>query len=57
MNKDITEIAIAQVAAIGISISEVEQWLQITSLILAVSFGVYKWYQEIKRISDSKKNK
>tara|TARA_R100001244_G_scaffold132173_1_gene107404 strand:+ start:671 stop:838 length:168 start_codon:yes stop_codon:yes gene_type:complete len=54
MNKDITEIAIAQVAAISISISDAEQWLQMTSLILAVTFGMYKWYQEIRKIRKKK---
>jgi EamA domain-containing membrane protein RarD len=54
MDKNSTEVAIAQIAALSISVSDVQLWLQLTSLILAVSFGTYKWYKEIKKIKDSK---
>jgi ABC-type nickel/cobalt efflux system permease component RcnA len=54
MDKNSTEVAIAQIAALSISVSDVQLWLQLTSLILAVSFGAYKWYKEIKKIKDSK---
>lgn len=50
MDKATTEVSIAQLAALGISFTEVEQWLQMASLILAVSFGLYRWYIEIKKI-------
>ena len=54
MDKNATEVAVAQVAALSISISDVQLWLQMASLILAVSFGIYKWYKEIKNIKNSK---
>lgn len=54
MDKNTTEVAVAQIAAISISMSDVEGWLQMTSLVLAVSFGIYKWYKEIKHIKNSK---
>jgi EamA domain-containing membrane protein RarD len=49
MDKHTTEMAIAQVAAIGLSMSDVEQWLRITSLVIAISFGVYKWVEKITK--------
>tara|TARA_R100001369_G_C3273653_1_gene160553 strand:+ start:68 stop:226 length:159 start_codon:yes stop_codon:yes gene_type:complete len=52
MDRHTTEMAITQVAAIGLSLSSVEQWLRITSLVLAVSFGIYKWVDKL-----TKKNK
>jgi len=54
MDKNSTEVAVAQIAAISISMSDVEGWLQMASLILAVSFGIYKWYKEIQKIKNSK---
>jgi len=52
MDKHTTELALAQVAAIGLSLSDVEQWLRILSLLVAISFGLFKWGIEI-----NKKNK
>ena len=49
MDKAVTEVGLAQIMALSVSLANVEQWLQILSLILAVSFGVYKWYVEIKK--------
>tara|TARA_B110000285_G_scaffold48440_1_gene54863 strand:- start:76 stop:234 length:159 start_codon:yes stop_codon:yes gene_type:complete len=49
MDKHTTEMAIAQVAAIGLSMSDVEQWLRITSLVIAISFGVYKWIEKLTK--------
>ena len=54
MDKNSTEVAVAQIAAISISMSDIEGWLQMASLILAVSFGIYKWYKEIQKIKNSK---
>jgi ABC-type nickel/cobalt efflux system permease component RcnA len=54
VDKNATEVAVAQIAAISISMSDVQLWLQMASLILAVSFGIYKWYKEIKNIKNSK---
>jgi len=50
MDKATTEVGLAQLMALGVSIADVEQWLQITSLVLAVSFGAYKWFVEIRKI-------
>jgi len=54
MDKAATEVGVAQVMALSVSIADVEQWLQITSLVLAVTFGIYKWYKEIRKIKDKK---
>ncbi len=42
MDRNTTEVAIAQITALGLSFSDVEESLQITSLVLAVTFGIYK---------------
>lgn len=55
MDRNTTEVAIAQLTAIGLSLSDVEQSLQITSLILAVTFGIYKWVAEIIKIKNKRK--
>tara|TARA_B110000090_G_scaffold159300_1_gene175508 strand:- start:373 stop:531 length:159 start_codon:yes stop_codon:yes gene_type:complete len=49
MDKHTVEMGIAQVTAIGLSMSDVEQWLRITSLVIAISFGVYKWVEKITK--------
>ena len=54
MDKNSTEVAVAQIAAISISMADVVVWMQLTSLLLAVSFGIYKWYKEIQKIKNSK---
>jgi len=54
MDKNSTEVAVAQIAAISISLADVVVWMQLTSLLLAVSFGIYKWYKEIQKIKNSK---
>lgn len=55
MDRNTTEVAIAQLTAIGLSLSDVEQSLQITSLVLAVTFGIYKWVAEIIKIKNKRK--
>ena len=55
MDRNTTEVAIAQITAIGLSMSDVEQSLQITSLVLAVTFGIYKWVAEIIKIRNNSK--
>ena len=50
MDKATTEVGLAQLMALSVSIADVEQWLQIASLILAVSFGLYKWFVEIRKL-------
>jgi len=49
MDRQTIEIGVAQFAAIGLSLSSVEQWLRITSLVLAVSFGAYKWIEKLTK--------
>lgn len=48
MDKNTIEIGFAQVMAIGLSLSDVEQWLRILSLCLAISFGIYKWVEKLR---------
>ena len=55
MDRNTTEVAIAQFTAIGLSLSDVEQSLQITSLVLAVTFGIYKWVAETIKIKNKRK--
>ena len=47
MDRHTTEMAVTQIAEIGLSLSSVEQWLRITSLVIAISFGVYKWVDKL----------
>jgi|14BtaG_2_1085337.scaffolds.fasta_scaffold05416_4 EamA domain-containing membrane protein RarD len=55
MDRNTTEVAIAQITALGVSLSDVEESLQITSLVLAVTFGIYKWVAEIIKIRNKRK--
>jgi EamA domain-containing membrane protein RarD len=55
MDRNTTEVAIAQITALGVSLSDVEESLQITSLVLAVTFGTYKWVAEIIKIRNKRK--
>jgi len=55
MDRNTTEVAIAQFTALGLSLSDVEESLQITSLVLAVTFGAYKWVAEIIKIRNNSK--
>jgi len=55
MDRSSTEVAIAQFTALGLSFSDVEESLQITSLVLAVTFGIYKWVAEIIKIRNKSK--
>ena len=55
MDRNTTEVAIAQFTALGVSLSDVEESLQITSLVLAVTFGIYKWVAEIIKIKNKRK--
>lgn len=55
MDRNTTEVAITQITALGVSLSDVEESLQITSLVLAVTFGTYKWVAEIIKIKNKRK--
>mgnify|MGYP005991495869 CR=1 FL=1 len=57
MDRNTTEVAIAQITALGVSLSDVEESLQITSLVLAVTFGIYKWVAEIIKIKNKRKGR
>jgi EamA domain-containing membrane protein RarD len=57
MDRNTTEVAIAQFTALGVSLSDVEESLQITSLVLAVTFGIYKWVAEIIKIKNKRKGR
>jgi len=54
MDKHTIEMGFAQAMAVGLSLSDVEQWLRITSLVIAISFGVYKW---VEKLTSKKKDK
>ena len=49
MDKHTIEMGFAQMMAIGLSMSDVEQWLRITSLVVAISFGIYKWVERLTK--------
>lgn len=49
MDKHTVEMGFAQVMAIGLSLSDVEQWLRILSLGIAISFGIYKWIEKLTK--------
>lgn len=46
IHKPTTEVIIANIAAYGIALSDVNQWLTTISLILAISFTIYKFSKE-----------
>lgn len=48
MDKDTTEGIIINGAAIGLSFSQVEQWLRITALVLGIMYTLYKFYRLYK---------
>jgi hypothetical protein len=42
--KDTVQVALANSTAIGLSITECNQYLTLISLVLAISFTIYKFY-------------
>ena len=48
MDKNTIEMGFAQAMAVGLSLSDVEQWLRILSLGLAISFVIYKWVEKLR---------
>jgi hypothetical protein len=42
--KDTVQVALANSTAIGFSIAEFNQYLTLISLVLAISFTIYKFY-------------
>jgi hypothetical protein len=42
--KDTVQVALANSTAIGLSITESNQYLTLISLVLAISFTIYKFY-------------
>jgi hypothetical protein len=42
--KDTVQVALANSTAIGFSITECNQYLTLISLVLAISFTIYKFY-------------
>jgi hypothetical protein len=42
--KDTVQVALANSTAIGLSISEFNQYLTLISLVLAICFTIYKFY-------------
>lgn len=47
-HKDIIQVVIANAAAIGISVREANEFLTTISLILAITFTIYKFLKEKK---------
>jgi hypothetical protein len=42
--KDTVQVALANSTAIGLSITEANQYLTLISLVLAIAFTIYKFY-------------
>ncbi len=47
-HKNTIEVIAANIGAYGIALSDVNQWLTTISLILAISFTIYKFSKEKK---------
>tara|TARA_R100001369_G_C3322075_1_gene169121 strand:- start:3718 stop:3891 length:174 start_codon:yes stop_codon:yes gene_type:complete len=48
MDKDTTENLLINGAAIGLSFSNIEQWLRIGALVLGIFYTLYKFYRLYK---------
>jgi hypothetical protein len=48
MDKDTTEIFLANVGALSLSFTDIHQILQILSLVAALSFTIYKFIKEVR---------
>jgi hypothetical protein len=52
--KDTVQVALANSTAIGLSISEFNQYLTLISLVLAICFTIYKFYNYETRKESNK---
>lgn len=48
MDRDTTEIFLANVGALSLSFTDIHQILQILSLVAALSFTIYKFVKEVR---------
>ena len=48
MDRDTTEIFLANVGALSLSLTDIHQILQVLSLVAALTFTVYKFIKEVK---------
>ena len=53
-NPDVTSVILAHLAAIGVTLTQAEQWLKIVSLLLAIGYGAWKWQHEYKKAKNEK---
>ena len=55
-NPDVLSVIAAHLIAMGVTLTQAEQWLKIVSLLLAISYGVWKWQHEYRK-SKNENNK
>ena len=53
-NPDILSVLVAHLMAIGVTLTDVEQWLKIASLVLAIGYGAWKWQHEFRKAKNEK---
>lgn len=51
----IGSVLLAHTTALAISITDFEDWLKITSLLLAIGYTIYKWRSDLKQNKIKKK--
>jgi len=51
----IGSVLLAHTTALAISITDFEDWLKITSLLLAIAYTIFKWRSDLKQNKTKKK--
>ena len=51
----IGSVLLAHTTALAISITDFEDWLKITSLLLAIAYTIFKWKADLKQAKNKKK--
>lgn len=53
-NPDVISVIIAHLLAMGVTLTDVELWLKIASLLLAIGYGAWKWQHEYRKAKREK---
>ena len=51
---DVIKVALLQLIALGIALSDVKEVLSIISICIAIGYGIWKWRQDIKNKKSKK---
>ena len=52
----VSGVLLAHSTALAISITDFEDWLKITSLLLAIGYTIFKWRADLKQAKTKKRN-